>query len=53
MDFTLTEEQRAIRDLARTFARDELIPLYWSTETLRSIPPPDFPGHVRVPGPTV
>ena len=26
MDFSLTEEQRAIRDLARTFARDELIP---------------------------
>ncbi len=26
MDFTLTEEQRGIRDLARTFAREELIP---------------------------
>ena len=26
MDFTLTDEQRAIRDLARTFAREELIP---------------------------
>ena len=26
MDFSLTEEQRAIRDLARTFAREELIP---------------------------
>ena len=26
MEFSLTEEQRAIRDLARTFARDELIP---------------------------
>ncbi len=26
MDFELSEEQRAIRDLARTFAREELIP---------------------------
>lgn len=26
MDFSLTEEQRGIRDLARTFAREELIP---------------------------
>ena len=26
MDFSLTEDQRAIRDLARTFAREELIP---------------------------
>ncbi len=41
MDFTLTEEQRAIRDLAREFAENEIAPFAAEWDETR-----EFPAHV-------
>jgi alkylation response protein AidB-like acyl-CoA dehydrogenase len=41
MDFTLTEEQRAIRDLAREFAKKEIAPYASEWDRTR-----EFPAHV-------
>ena len=38
MDFTLTEEQRAIRDLAREFAKNEIVPFAAEWDRTREFP---------------
>ena len=42
MDFTLTEEQRALQDTARRFARQELKPLAETIEASGEPVPPEF-----------